>query len=78
VTVEREICAVETFNAGTFSEYYTFTTTRRKTMHLLDGDELGAAWHEIELRKMEGAKLTISQPPTLLRNPWEVSVYCGI
>ncbi len=78
VTVEREVCAVETFNAGTYNEYFTFRTLRRKTMHLLNADELGAAWPEVELRKMEGAKLTVSQPPILLRDPWKVSVYCGI
>jgi hypothetical protein len=78
VTVEREICAIETFNEGTLSEYYTFTTMRRKTMHFLSGDELGTAWPEIELRKMEGAKLTVSQIPLILRSPWAVSAYCGI
>ncbi|MFL9943760.1 hypothetical protein [Paraburkholderia graminis] len=78
VAIDREICAVEIFNEGTYSEYYTFKTTRRKTMHLLDQDELGAVWPQIDMHKMAGTRIRISEPKTILRDPWEVSAYYGI
>jgi hypothetical protein len=78
VTVERETCEIETHNEGTLSEYYDVRILRRTTIHALTGDELGAAWPEIERRKQEGMKLEISEPLSILQNPYSAVSYIGI
>jgi hypothetical protein len=77
VTIERETCEVQVRDEGTFDESYDFRVLRRTTRHALTGDELGAAWPEIERWKQEGVRLDVSEPMTILRDPYSVIRYTG-